>query len=102
MGGEKCGFVFGVSVFLRIGGGCGDWSREEIITIGGDMVTRNSVWNDGGIFDNFDLFWYVKGVGEMMMCVLDCFVVLRRRGQELQAARRWRVTWLMWRPSPGR
>jgi tyrosinase len=28
--------------------------------------TRNNAWNNGGTFNNPDLLWYAKGVGEMM------------------------------------
>lgn len=30
------------------------------------VYTRSNAWNNGGTFDNQDLFWYAKGVGEMM------------------------------------
>lgn len=33
--------------------------------------TRSNAWNNGGTFDNQDLFWYAKGVGEMMARSLD-------------------------------
>ena len=35
------------------------------------MDTRNNAWNHGGTFDNPDLLWYAKGVGEMMQRSLD-------------------------------
>jgi tyrosinase len=28
--------------------------------------TRNNAWNNGGTFDNKDLYWYAKGVAQMM------------------------------------
>ena len=33
--------------------------------------TRANAWNDGGTFDNPDLFWYAKGVGAMQALSLD-------------------------------
>jgi tyrosinase len=30
------------------------------------VTTRNNAWNNGGTFDNLDLLWYAKGVGQMM------------------------------------
>jgi tyrosinase len=33
--------------------------------------TRRNAWNNGGTFDNPDLFWYAKGVGVMQALPLD-------------------------------
>ncbi len=33
--------------------------------------TRKNAWNNGGTFDNPDLSWYAKGVGEMQSLSLD-------------------------------
>lgn len=33
--------------------------------------TRSNAWNNGGTFDNLDLFWYAKGVGVMQSRTLD-------------------------------
>ena len=33
--------------------------------------TRANAWNKGGTFDNTDLLWYAKGVGELQKRPLD-------------------------------
>lgn len=33
--------------------------------------TRMNAWNNGGTFDNTDLWWYAKGVGELQKRTLD-------------------------------
>lgn len=35
------------------------------------QYTRSDAYNDGGTFNNSDLFWYAKGVGELMARALD-------------------------------